>query len=255
LKQDNSYIRKKIKDMKHSIRLVFFLFIGFLSANQAFGQETLIKIRKDTSSQMKTLFKPHKLTSIGISLQSQVLFGKGGPERGMGLQLHLNNKLSLGIASFNSMPRRDDRNGMRTPDNRRRFNALTIEATPMANKVFHLSFPLAIGRIQEERSIYEDRVYPAYVPQPGPGGPRPGYGHRGSRHGGNDPYKNGPRALGIQPGINLEVNLFKYVKVFGGANYRFALGEEKTPGMSRATGTLGVKVGVFDKRIRSANAH
>jgi len=44
------------------------------------------------------------------------------------------------------------------------------------------------------------------------------------------------------------VNLFKYVKVFGGANYRFAFGEEKTPGMSRAAGTLGVKVGVFDYR-------
>lgn len=235
--------------MKHSIRLALLLFIGIISVSQAFGQETLIKIRKDTSSQMKTLFKPKKLTSFGISLQSQILFGKGGPERGTGLQVHLNNKLSLGIASFNSMTRRNDRNGMMGPDDRQRFNAFTIEATPMANKVFHVSFPLAIGRIQEESAMYEDRAYPAYVPQPGsggPGGPGPGYGRGGSRHGGNDPYRNGPRALGIQPGINLEVNLFKYVKVFGGANYRFALGEEKTPGMSRANGTLGVKVGVFD---------
>lgn len=249
LKRYNVYIRKKIKqNMKHSIRLALFLFIGIISVSQAFGQETLIKIRKDTSSQMKTLFKPKKLTSFGISLQSQILFGKGGPERGMGLQLHLNNKLSLGIASFNSMPRRNDRNGMMDPDDRQRFNALTIEVTPMANKVMHLSFPLAIGRIQEESSMYEDRAYPAYVPQPGTGGPGPGYGHGGYRNGRNDPYRNGPRALGIQPGVNLEVNLFKYVKVFGGANYRFAFGEEKTPGMSRAAGTLGVKVGVFDYR-------
>ena len=58
----------------------------------------------------------------------------------------------------------------------------------------------------------------------------------------------------ILKGINLEVNLLKYVKVFGGANYRFAFGEEKTPGMSRAAATFGVKVGFFDKRIRSANA-
>ena len=239
LKRYNVYIRKKIKqNMKHSIRLALLLFIGIISVSQAFGQETLIKIRKDTSSQMKTLFKPKKLTSFGISLQSQILFGKGGPERGMGLQVHLNNKLSLGIASFNSMPRRNDRNGMMGPDDRQRFNALTIEVTPMANKVMHLSFPLAIGRIQEESSMYEDRAYPAYVPQPGPK-------RRMNR---NDMREDG--TLGVQPGINLEVNVFKYVKVFGGANYRFAFGEEKTPGMSKAAGTLGVKVGVFNKQVK-----
>jgi hypothetical protein len=97
--------------MKHSIRLLFLLLIGFQSINHAFGQETVFKIKKDTSSSsMKTLFKPHKLTSFGVSLQSQMLFGKGGPERSMGFQVHLNNKLSLGIASFNSNPRNDDPN-------------------------------------------------------------------------------------------------------------------------------------------------
>jgi hypothetical protein len=219
--------------MQNSIRLIAFLFIGFT----AFSQETLIKIKKDTSSSMKTLFKPHKLTSFGLSFQSQMLFGKGGPERGMGLQVHLNNKLSLGIASFNSMP---DRDGGMQMDPRQRFSAFTMEATPMANKVFHLSFPLAIGRIQEESPIYlYGNPYSCSMPQP----------IRLSLN------SQGPRALGIQPGINLEVNLFKYVKVFGGANYRFAFGEEKTPGMSRAAGTLGVKVGVFDyRRVRGANA-
>ena len=221
--------------MKHSIRLALLIFIGFHSVSQAFGQETLIKIRKDTSSSMRTLFKPQKLKSFGLSLQSQVLFGKGGPERGMGVQVHLNNKLSLGIASFNSIDRRDDRNGM-TPEPRQRFNAITLEATPMANKVFHLSFPLAIGRIQEEAPMINYPAYPGTIYQPNP--------YRQA----DDRFMNGPRALGIQPGINLEVNLFKYVKVFGGANYRFAFGEEKTRDMSSATGTIGVKVGVFDYR-------
>jgi hypothetical protein len=212
--------------MNMSIRLIAFLFVGFTS----FGQETLIKIKKDTSSSMKTLFKPAKLQSIGLSFQSQVLFGKGGPERGMGVQLHLNNKLSLGIASFHSNPRNDDPNRY-SDEPRRRFTAFTMEATPMANKVFHLSFPLAIGRIQEESPIIN--YSSSYMPQPGPG-----YRHD----------RRGPNTLGVQPGINLEVNLFKYVKVFGGANYRFAFGEEKTPGMSRAAATFGVKVGVFDYR-------
>jgi len=211
--------------MKNSIRLLTFLLIGFNS----FSQETLIKINKDTSSQMKTLFKPARLQSFGLSFQSQVLFGKGGPERGMGFQVHLNNKLSLGIASFNSMRGRDG--GMQM-DPQQRFSAFTMEVTPMANKVFHLSFPLAIGRIQEEDPMMIYNYTSSSMPQPG-------------RMRLNS---QGPRTLGVQPGINLEVNLFKYVKVFGGANYRFAFGEEKTPGMSRAAGTLGVKVGVFDYR-------
>jgi len=217
--------------MKNSIRLLTFLLIGFNS----FSQETLLKINKDTSSQMKTLFKPARLQSFGLSFQSQVLFGKGGPERGMGFQVHLNNKLSLGIASFNSMRGRDG--GMQM-DPQQRFSAFTMEVTPMANKVFHLSFPLAIGRIQEDAPMMFN-IYnytSSMMPQPGPGGGMNG----------ND--RRGPGTLGIQPGINLEVNLFKYVKVFGGANYRFAFGEEKTPDMSRAAGTLGVKVGVFDYR-------
>ncbi len=223
--------------MKHSIRLVLCLFIGFQSAEKALGQETLIKTRKDTTSKMKTLFKSQKLKSVGISFQSQMLFGKGGPERGVGLQIHFNNKLSVGIASFNSMPRRNDRNGMNTPEDRQRFNALTIEATPMANKVFHLSFPVAIGRIQEEIKN-EQRFYPAIYPPQGP----PNYN-------GKHYFSNESKALGVQPGINLEVNVLKYVKLFGGANYRFAFGEEKTPGMSRATGTIGEKVGFFDKKV------
>jgi hypothetical protein len=214
--------------MKNSIRLFAFLLIGFNS----FSQETLLKINKDTSSQMKTLFKPARLQSFGLSFQSQVLFGKGGPERGMGFQVHLNNKLSLGIASFNSMRGRDG--GMQM-DPQQRFSAFTMEVTPMANKVFHLSFPLAIGRIQEEAPIYN------YSSSASSAMPQPGRMRLNSQ---------GPRTLGVQPGINLEVNLFKYVKVFGGANYRFAFGEEKTPGMSRAAGTLGVKVGVFDKKVK-----
>ncbi len=222
--------------MKHSIRLLFLLLIGFQSIDDAFGQETVFKIKKDTSaSSMKTLFKPNKLTSIGLSLQSQMHFGKGGPERSMGFQVHLNNKLSLGIASFNSNPRNDDPNRY-ADEPRRRFNALTMEITPMANKVFHLSFPLAIGRIQEEAPMINYPAYPGTAYQPLP--------YRQA----HDRFSNGPRALGVQPGINLEINLFKYVKVFGGANYRFAFGEEKTHGMAKAAGTIGVKVGVFDKR-------
>jgi hypothetical protein len=218
--------------MKNSILLIALLFIAFTS----YSQESVVKVKKDTSTQMKTLFKLKKLNSFGLSLQSQTLLGKGGPERGLTFQVHLNNKFSIGLTSFHSYPRKDDPNGY-APEPRRRFNAFTLEATPVANKVFHLSFPVSIGRIQEDFSanMYPQPLYSSYIM------PEPIWHNR---------FEYGPKALGIQPGINLEVNLFKYIKAFGGMNYRFAVGEEKTPGMSRGAGTLGVKVGVFDKRIR-----
>jgi hypothetical protein len=218
--------------MKNSILLIALLFIAFTS----YSQESVVKVKKDTSTQMKTLFKLKKLNSFGLSLQSQTLLGKGGPERGLTFQVHLNNKFSIGLTSFQSYQRKDDPNGY-APEPRRRFNAFTLEATPVANKVFHLSFPVSIGRIQEDFSanMYPQPLYSSYIM------PEPIW---------HDRFEYGPKALGIQPGINLEVNLFKYIKAFGGMNYRFAVGEEKTPGMSRAAITLGVKVGVFDKRIR-----
>jgi hypothetical protein len=216
--------------MKNSILLIALLFIAFTS----YSQESVVKVKKDTSTQMKTLFKLKKLNSFGLSLQSQTLLGKGGPERGLTFQVHLNNKFSIGLTSFHSYPRKDDPNGY-APEPRRRFNAFTLEATPVANKVFHLSFPVSIGRIQEDFSanMYPQPLYSSYIM------PEPIW---------HDRFEYGPKALGIQPGINLEVNLFKYIKAFGGMNYRFAVGEEKTPGMSRGAGTLGVKVGVFDYR-------
>ena len=72
--------------MKNSIYLIALLFIAFTS----YSQESAVKIKKDTSTQMKTLFKLKKLNSVGISVQSQQFLGKGYPERGTSLMMHLN---------------------------------------------------------------------------------------------------------------------------------------------------------------------
>jgi hypothetical protein len=66
----------------------------------------------------------------------------------------------------------------------------------------------------------------------------------------------------IQPGINLESNLFKYGKVFIGAKYRLAMGKsgtiDSTNPIPVTTATqlngfsinAGVKIGLFNYNIR-----
>jgi len=56
----------------------------------------------------------------------------------------------------------------------------------------------------------------------------------------------GPKSLGIQPGVQLELNVLKQVRLFGAANYRFAFGENSTSEMRGFVGSVGVKVGLFD---------
>ena len=68
--------------------------------------------------------------------------------------------------------------------------------------------------------------------------------HDGMRDG--DRFWGGPKSLGIQPGVQLELNVLKQVRLFGAANYRFAFGENRTPEMQGFVGSVGLKVGLFD---------
>ena len=74
-------------------------------------------------------------------------------------------------------------------------------------------------------------------------------GHGGMREGGM--FWDGPKSLGIQPGVQLELNVLKHLRVFTGANYRFAVGENSTDAMRGFVGTVGLKVGLFDRNLRT----
>ena len=71
----------------------------------------------------------------------------------------------------------------------------------------------------------------------------------------------------IQPGINLEANLVKYVKIFGGVNYRFTskivnsrngnatVNDTITAKqVSGITATIGLKFGLFDYNLHKRDS-
>ena len=78
---------------------------------------------------------------------------------------------------------------------------------------------------------------------------------------------NGNEFFVIQPGINLEANLVKYVKIFGGVNYRFTskivnsrngnatVNDTITAKqVSGITATIGLKFGLFDYNLHKRDS-
>ena len=217
----------------YSIRLTIFCLSVFLS-NVALAQTTLSsQDRKESkdASETKTLLKggvSPKIKSFGLSFSPLVQFGQLGPQQGGILALHLNDKWEIGAGFLGSMRHSNE---IYSNDLRQQFSALSLAYTPNANKLVHLSFPLMIGVIR-----YQDEMMLASMPGPG-------------RRYDNLYWRNGRNAFGLQPGINAELNVHKYIRLFAGANYRLAIGKDELPELSGLSGQVGLKVGFFNHKI------
>jgi hypothetical protein len=120
------------------------------------------------------------------------------------------------------------------------FTALSLEYTPKTNSIFHLSFPLLIGTIRTRRENYMSQSN--FIPGP----TYPNFNMRD-----NDRNRfDGPKSLEIQAVVNLELNVYKYVKLFTGINYRLAAGKKSDNSLSGVSGIIGLKQGVFDQKIK-----
>lgn len=228
--------------MHNSIRLTA-LCLGLFAAN-AQAQEatsTSIVIKNDSSSstKAKTLFgglKKNPIQSFGVSLSPIVQFGQLGTQAGLSAALHLNNSWEIGASVLRSLR---DENALKSPQS---FRAFTVAYTPKANSLIHVSFPLAIGiistrgdRMDEDFDPYNIR--PKSMRHRDHDDDRFGFGFRGSK------------AIGIQPGVQIELNVLKNLRLFTAANYRFALGDYSTTDMRGFSGQVGLKLGVFDRKF------
>lgn len=232
--------------MLHSIRLTT-LCLGLFAA-QAQAQETtrssIIKPDSSSSQKAKTLFSSslkNPFKSVGFSVSPVLQFGQMGMQTGVSTAFHINNSWEIGTTILRSM--RDEESN-RTPQ---AFHAFTVAYTPKANSLIHVSFPLAIGAISEKQIRLSD---PTAIPDPNPMGPNAMRGHGDYRD--RDGFQmgfRGPKALGIQPGVQLELNVLKNMRLFTAANYRFALGENSTSDMQGFSGQVGLKLGVFDRKL------
>ncbi len=159
--------------------------------------------------EMNTLLKAPKLGSLGVYLVPEYQYGNMAGQftsmGGVSLMVLFNQKLGVGFTAYgnsgNYVPK--DLNLPEGLGLRSHFSGARIEYTLNPNKKIHFSFPMLIGRGQASIDSLSK-------------GHRYGYGS--SYH--NQPHSDEISYLVIQPGVNLEFNVFRFMKVFGGASYR-----------------------------------
>jgi hypothetical protein len=232
---------------KKNLVLGFLFMLAFSFVN---GQETKTVINH---------FKPFKkVNTLGLyvapEIQYGVMAGSFTPIGGLTGMLQVNNKWGIGVSGFSTL--KDFAPKQLSPTKAYRFDAqyggLNLEYTPKPEGVVHVSFPLLLGAgMSNIGSALEMNDM-----------------HDGNNdmenHLNNDGHEKDNAFAIIQPGINLESNLFKYGKVFIGAKYRLAMGKsgmvDLTNPMPVTTASqlngfsinAGLKIGLFNYSIRKA---
>lgn len=240
----------------NSIRLTLILIsltLGFSSQATHVGSAKLDTVKKDQpKTELKTLFSMKKgsgLKSWGFTAGPVLQFGQLGAQQGFNFAIHVNNQWSFGAGALGNMRGSDDRNMSTTFKPRQSFSGFQLEYTPKPNSLIHVSFPLMIGAIRSEDPNHLMNQNPQYNNNPQLGTPRP----RFRKHDFDDDHRMfnlGPGALGIQPGVSLELNVFKYAKLFGAVNYRFVASKNSTEDMNGVSGQIGLKLGSFDRPFK-----
>jgi hypothetical protein len=228
------------------IRLSILSFVVFSTNIQAQKTSNAARITKRdslSSMQAQTLFgsnSKNPIKSLGFSFSPIVQFGQIGTQVGWSVAAHINNKWEAGALILHSTDKKDYLKEAQS------FRAITLSYTPKANSILHLSFPVAIGIITQKQFRWMTILADSASTQVWTNYPQ----HRKDDN--EDDYLR-TSAFGIQPGIQLELNLFKHVRIFTSANYRFAMGKESTADMRGFTGQLGMKFGLFDRKISTKN--
>jgi hypothetical protein len=233
----------------HLTLILFFLTLGFSSYANRIGSTNLDTVKKDQpKTELKTLFSMKKgsgLKSWGFTAGPVLQFGQLGAQQGFNFALHVNNQWSFGAIALGNMRGGGDNRNMPTSSKlRQSFSGIQVEYTPKPNALIHVSFPLMIGAIRSEdpNNIYNSQIkmrapFPKYMDRDFDDNHRM--------------FNRGKAAFGIQPGVSLELNVFKYAKLFGAVNYRFAAGKNSHEDMNGVSGQLGLKLGVFDRPFKT----
>ncbi len=219
---------------------MFLLSYNFVSL---FGQEAAAIT--DTAKVTQTLFSKVRIHNMGLYVAPEFTYGQYAsafaPQGGMSALISFNGKFAIGGNVTHTLGRNF------TPDKLSANNTLAMQARTVGlrmeyafspHRLIHFTIPLTIGA----GGANVDSV-----------------GSFDFRERGRDGFNNGARTgvgfMFIQPGINVEVNLFKYARFFAGVNYRLATNlfhdntnpYNITPGQLSGMGiNAGLKLGIFD---------
>ncbi|HRH99721.1 MAG TPA: hypothetical protein PK006_01600 [Saprospiraceae bacterium] len=187
------------------------------------------------------LFKWSKVNSWGIYFQPEVQFYKDGNfAKSVIGAIQLNNRLGIGIGMKHLRDENSDAVG--------KFLGMhamfgRLEYVILPKSIVHLSIPLDFGLAQYQYDSSLVNHHELNIPN---------YRHI---H-----IHNSDRAFYFQPGVNVELNLFKYAKLNLGASYQLvnpinsnSIAELKD--LSRFGANAGLKIGLFNCKKKSFKHH
>ena len=193
----------------------------------------------------KTLFKTPTINQVGLYVAPEYQYGQLKNQftslGGASLMLLVNQQFAFGFSGQRSLDQSFSPSGISPLYLHSGMGGLKLEYTPKPASAVHVSFPLFIGMgFAQADSSYTGfrRVNSDSL-------------MRANRANRNDYFI-------IQPGVTVEANVIKYVKVFAGVNYRFAINRDNTNTLPLSTmqgfsAFAGVKVGLFDYNLRRKN--
>jgi hypothetical protein len=241
------------------------LFVASLSMAQespkmlADSTKPAVEVKKMNDSKddrIRTLFSNQKNPmktvkylglSVGSEFQYGSLAGEFTPMAGVSGTLHINKKWGIGLAGYSTV-----NNFTPTALNAKSllnlnvmYGGLKLEYTPNPNAPIHVSFPLLIGggmaRV-DSASNY-----------------RSGFGGRDRNNRREFNGRDNTDFWVIQPGINIEANVIRFLKIYAGASYRLtpSVNTETTttlptPTANQLSGlnvSAGIKLGLFDYQL------
>ena len=198
---------------------------------------------QDTTQTLIKLIKPQ---TIGLYIAPEYSYGQVRSSMtnlgGVSAMFILNKKFAVGVTSQmvsnrNFIPTTINPNYLRAS-----WTGGKIEYTLNPDKLFHISFPLTVGAGRASADSL---------------------GYRWGRHG-NDwygyrtAYTN--RFIVVQPGINVEMNLLRFAKLYVGANYRLSFLTSNQTALLPANSLqgysihAGLRLGLFGLNIKRKNA-
>jgi hypothetical protein len=202
-------------------------------------------IAQDSSSTQ--LLKLPKINHIGFYVAPEFQYGQlklgftgfGGNS----FMMLINKKLAVGITSTQSLQRNYSPSSVSPLYLHSNFRGLKLEYVLNGNKAVHLTFPLIIGMatartdssnwLGDRRGMHDSNNELTY------NGTRPNFRSNESRY------------MFVQPGVQVEANLLKFMRIYGGVNYRIGWKDAVPNQLAVNTiegfsANVGVKVGLFE---------
>jgi hypothetical protein len=205
---------------------------------------------QDTTHTLIKLVRPNYL---GLYIAPEVQMGQIGgsftPIGGASAMLLINKKWGLGVTAFESLSPSFSPKSVSPLYLQAQFAGIRLDYTPRPDAAVHVTFPLVVGvgsAQKDSLSAENNRRHDGIK------------GFNDNRIGGNG--LDNERIV-AQVGMQLEANLIRYVKLFGGVNYRMSFSNGATTTTTVPSNTLqgvsvnlGLKMGLFDLWIGKKQA-